>query len=122
MLKNKGRTEDKTNKLGETTIINDVSLLAYAKTYCFSDVSAPIAVIVALTPHMRLLRSPYESVCPLKICQTCCFQFLKGILLVPRDIENNDYPKFGGGGTNCIMGNVKVTNYVREKQSHPQFF
>ena len=28
----------------------------------------------------------------------------------------------GGGGTNCIMGNVKVANYVREKQSHPQVF
>ena len=66
MLKNKGRTEDKTNKLGEITIINDVSLLAFAKTYYFSDVSAPIAVIVALTPHMRLLRSPNESVCPPK--------------------------------------------------------
>ena len=47
---------------------------------------------------MRLLRSPYESVCPPKIWQTCCFQFLKGLLLVPREIENSNYPKFGGGG------------------------
>ena len=47
---------------------------------------------------MRLLCSSYQSVCPLKIWQTSCFQFLKGLLLVPREIENSNYPKFGGGG------------------------
>ena len=47
---------------------------------------------------MRLLRSLFEFVCPPNILQTCCFQFLEGLLLVPREIENNNYAKFGGGG------------------------
>jgi len=45
MLKNKRRSEDKQTK--EIIILNAVSLLASAKTCCFSDVSAPIAVTVA---------------------------------------------------------------------------
>ena len=45
---------------------------------------------------MRLLRSLFECVCPPNILQTCCFQFLKGLLLVPREIENDNYAKFGG--------------------------
>ena len=45
---------------------------------------------------MRLLRSLFEFVCPPNILQRCCFQFLEGLLLVPREIENDNYAKFEG--------------------------
>ena len=35
-------------------------------------------------------------VCPPKIFHNHCFQFLQGIRVVPRDIEDNGYAKFWG--------------------------
>ena len=31
-----------------------------------------------------------------------CFQFLLGITVVPSEIEDNDYAKFGGGGVSKV--------------------
>ena len=36
-----------------------------------------------------------------------CFQFLLGITVVPSEIEDNDYAKFGGGG----RGGVSKVHY-----------
>ena len=44
---------------------------------------------------------------PLKILHNLCFSSLLGITAVPREIENNDYAKFGGQ-ISCIMGDVQV--------------
>ena len=33
-----------------------------------------------------------------------CFQFLLGITVVPSEIEDNDYAKFGGGGRGGKQG------------------
>ena len=37
-----------------------------------------------------------------------CFQFLLGITVVPSEIEDNDYAKFGGGGRG---GGVSKVHY-----------
>ena len=50
-------------------------------------------------------KSPYATstfpimhlICP-QILHNLCFSFLLGITAVPREIENNAYAKFGGGG------------------------
>ena len=44
---------------------------------------------------------------PLKILHNLCFSSLLGITAVPKEIENNDYLKFGGQ-ISCIMGDVQV--------------
>ena len=83
----------------------------------------PIAFLMfpPSSPYMRLSHSPYESVCPPNIWQTFGFQFFKGRLLLPREIGTINMQIFLGT-TNCTMGKVKVENYVREKQSHSQFY
>ena len=45
---------------------------------------------------------------------------------VPREIENNAYAKFGGGGQiRCIMGNVEVANKnecaTRNEYAHDEY-
>ena len=48
---------------------------------------------------------------PPKILNNLCFSFLLGIATVSREIENNAYAKFRGGGqVRCIMGDVQVAN------------
>ena len=47
--------------------------------------------------------------CPPKVLHNLCFSFLLGIAIVPREIENNAYVKFGGQ-IRCIMGNVEVAH------------
>lgn len=42
-----------------------------------------------------------------------CFQFLKGRLVVPREIENITYVK-NSGKTNIACANVKVVKYRLE--------
>ena len=37
-----------------------------------------------------------------------CFSFLLGIIVVPREIENNAYAKSWGGQIRCIMGQVQA--------------
>ena len=39
-----------------------------------------------------------EPCLPLRILHNYCFQFLQGITVVPREIENNGYAKCWGGG------------------------
>ena len=55
---------------------------------------------------------PYNALClhP-QILHSHCFQFLLGITVVPREIEDNGYAKFGGK-TRCIMISVKIVNIV----------
>ena len=39
----------------------------------------------------------HNALClPPKILHKYCFQFLLGLTIVPREIENNAYAKFGG--------------------------
>ena len=63
-------------------------------------------------PTMQLICSPPPPPPPKKKkCIAFVFSFLLGITAVQREIENNAYAKFGGGGggqIRCIMGNVKV--------------
>ena len=51
-------------------------------------------------------------ICPRKFCLTFVFSFLLGITAVPREIENNAYAKFGGGGANKVryVENVEMAN------------
>ena len=59
-------------------------------------------------PIMHLTCSP-----PPQILHNLCFSFLLGITAVPREIENNSYAKFWGGGQiRCIMGNVEVAYFM----------
>ena len=58
---------------------------------------------------------PSNTTClPPKISHKLCFSFVLGITAIPREIENNAYAKFGGGGgvvqTRCILGYVQVVN------------
>ena len=39
---------------------------------------------------------------PLRILHNHCYQILQGITVVPREIENNGYAKFGGRGLNKV--------------------
>ena len=49
--------------------------------------------------------------------QTFCITFLFGVTVVPREIEDNAYAKFGGQ-TRCIMGDVQVANMCFKKSSN----
>ena len=54
---------------------------------------------------------PHNALClPAKFCINHSFQMLLGICSVPRASENNGLCKIwgGGGGTKCIMENVKI--------------
>ena len=44
-----------------------------------------------------------------QILHNHCFQFLLGITVVPREIQDNGYAKFGGL-TRCVMVYVKMVN------------
>ena len=54
-------------------------------------------------PICHLYTSHNTPYLPSKILHNLCFSFLLGITAVPREIENNAYAKFWGGG-----GGVKV--------------
>ena len=45
---------------------------------------------------MHLVYPPQESL------HDHCSQFLLGITVVPREIQDNGYEKFGGGGVNKV--------------------
>ena len=49
-----------------------------------------------------------------------CFSFLLGITAVPREIENNAYANFWGH-IRCIMGDVQVAYWGKEKEAIPFF-
>ena len=61
---------------------------------------------------------------PSKSLHNCCFQFLLGITVVPREIKDNRYATFerGGGKQGCIVVYVKMVNslgHVRESNPGP---
>jgi len=49
---------------------------------------------------------------PPKVLRKHCFHFLLGFTILPRELENNTYAKFGGGGgvKKVYYGNVKKGN------------
>ena len=52
----------------------------------------------------------------------CCFQFLLGITVVPREIKDNRYATFEGGGgkQGCIVVYMKMVNsLVPVRESNP---
>ena len=51
-----------------------------------------------------------HSLCAPKILHNLFFSLLLDITVIPREIENNAYAKFEGGGgqIRCIMGNALV--------------
>ena len=62
---------------------------------------------------IRHLRVSHNTPClPPKILLNLCFSFLLGITAVPKEIDNNVYPRVGGEGgggglgegTGCILG------------------
>ena len=67
--------------------------------------------------HLHI--SPNAPYLPPKILHNLCCSFLLGITAVPREIENNAYAKFGGGGEQirCVMGDVQVANTLIRKIS-----
>ena len=55
---------------------------------------------------------------PPKILHNLCFSFLLGIIVVPREIENNAYATFFGGQIRCIMGDVQVVYEQLQQCNH----
>ena len=55
-----------------------------------------------------------------QILHNLCFSFLLGITAVPREIENNAYANFWGQ-IRCIMGDVQVAYWGKEKEAIPFF-
>ena len=49
---------------------------------------------------------------PPKILRNHCFQFILGITVAPREIEDNGYAKFWGVN-NCIMAHLEMVNYLK---------
>ena len=59
--------------------------------------------------RIRHLRVSHNTPClPPQILLNLCFSFLLGITAVPKEIDNNVYPRLGGvgwgEGTGCILG------------------
>ena len=69
----------------------------------------------------------YNALClPLKILHNYCFQFLLGITVIPRKIQDNVYAKDWGGGRGgggvskvhyCIFVYVKMVNCKKKLSS-----
>ena len=57
-------------------------------------------------------------ICPRKFCLTFVFSFLLGITAVPREIENNAYAKFGGGGGANKVRYVENVEMANERVQH----
>ena len=74
----------------------------------------PYKVLYFETPFLIIFKYYAWESCgfPPKILQKHCFQFLLGMIINPREIENNAYVFWGGAGgqTKCIMGNSKIPN------------
>ena len=64
--------------------------------------------------HLHI--SPNAPYLPPKILHNLCCSFLLGITAVPREIENNAYAKFGGGGANKVRyGRCASGEYTDKK-------
>ena len=64
-------------------------------------------IMLPFVSHFHIL---HNALClPSKILHKHCFQFLLGLTIIPREIENSAYAKFLGL-TKCIMENVEVAN------------
>ena len=55
----------------------------------------------------------YNALClPLKILHNYCFQFLLGITVIPRKIQDNVYAKEWGGGAGGWWGKQGALLYI----------
>ena len=71
-----------------------------------SDKLSHVIVCIAVKMQFVICTSP---IIHFVSRQTFCITFLLGITVVPREIEDNAYAKFGGQ-TTCVMGDVQVAN------------
>ena len=67
---------------------------------------------------IRLLHVSYNTPClpPNTLHNLCFFLYLRGISAVPREIEDNAFVDFGGGGggqARCIMGVLQMAKKVK---------
>ena len=80
----------------------------------FRDSLLQFFLSVLITTFTIYISPIIHLVCPPKILHNLCFLFLLGITVVPREIKDNAYVKFGGGGgggqTRCIIGDVQMAN------------
>ena len=86
------------------------------------DTFRGMGVGVGTQPIRHFHISHHAPHLPPQFLHNLCFSFLFCIIAIPRELKNNAYAKFSGGGgvgggqMRCIMGNVEV-EVLRMKNS-----